>query len=121
MPLTQMQLLNLHITLALPSHAPIHHHKCCPLLIDLLIVQVQHLEFQMDKANSAWLEQDFIDARNQDQSVTTSDFHKQLTVGALLLHALQVSSVLGQVIVLSADSCASPNNTMRLMWILSVL
>ncbi len=88
MPLTQMQLLNLHMTLALPSHAPVHHHKCCPLLIDLLIVQVQHLEFQMDKANSAWLEQDFIDARNQDQSVTTSDFHKQLTVGALLFVVL---------------------------------
>lgn len=84
MPLTQMQLLILHITQVLPSHAPIHHHKCCPLLTILLTVQVQHLDFDMGKANSAWLEQDFIDARRQDQSVTASDFHKQLTVGALL-------------------------------------
>ncbi len=49
-----------------------------------IISQVQHLDFKIIKADSAWLEQDFIDARRQDQSVTTSDFHKQLTVGAVL-------------------------------------
>ncbi|KAA6418765.1 MAG: E2F target 1 [Trebouxia sp. A1-2] len=46
--------------------------------------QVQHLDFDMGKANSAWLEQDFIDARRQDQSVTASDFHKQLTLARLI-------------------------------------
>ncbi|DBA73189.1 TPA: hypothetical protein ACH3X1_011268 [Trebouxia sp. C0004] len=46
--------------------------------------QVQHLDFHMGKANSEWLEQDFIDARRKDQSVTASDFHKQLTLARLL-------------------------------------
>ncbi|DBB18520.1 TPA: hypothetical protein ACH3X3_000160 [Trebouxia sp. C0006] len=46
--------------------------------------QVQHLEFQLDKDSSAWLSQDFVDARRQDQSVTGSDFHKQLTLARLL-------------------------------------
>ena len=88
MPLTETQLLNLHTMLALPSHAPVHHCTCCLLLMDLLIVQVQHLDFQMDKANSAWVELEFVNARRQDQSVTASDFHKQLTVGALLFVVL---------------------------------
>ncbi len=93
MPLTETHLLDLHTTLALPSHAPIHHRKCCLLIMGLLIVQVQHLEFQMDKANSAWLETEFVDARRQDQSVTGNDFHKQLTVGAVQFVFIQMRTI----------------------------
>lgn len=45
--------------------------------------QVQHLDFRIDKADSAWLKDDFIDARRH-QSVTESDFHKQLTLARLV-------------------------------------
>lgn len=93
--------------LALPSHVPIYHHKCCPLLIYLLIVQVQHLDFKIIKANSAWLEQDFIDARRQDQRVTTSDFHKQLTVRALLFVLLSSTCTMCIWLLLCVMPCMS--------------
>lgn len=49
-----------------------------------VLLQVQHLDFQLAQANSSWLEQEFIDARLQDGSLSAADFHKQLTVCVLL-------------------------------------
>ena len=43
------------------------------------------MDFKMDEKSSFWLQQEYLDARKQDRSMTGSDFHKQLTV-SLLLH-----------------------------------
>ncbi len=56
----------------------------------------------MGKANSAWLELEFVDARRQDQSVTASDFHKQLTVGALLCVILSFTCMLAHCVYLDS-------------------
>ena len=44
------------------------------------VAQVQQMDFSLDKDHTAWLEQEFVNGRQQGNTPTVDDFHRQLTV-----------------------------------------
>ena len=44
------------------------------------MAQAQQMEFSLDKDHTAWLEQEFVNGRQQGYTPTVDDFHRQLTV-----------------------------------------